>query len=324
MKKKIKIGIYGYGNLGKAVAKLVKSEEFDKEFELTAVFSKRWEAIALTEKIPVLPYEKLKDLKDKIDLLFLCSGSKNECEKDGLNLIKHFDFIDAFDNHSEIKKYYLLLNSLALKEKHTAFISCGWDPGLFSCMRTLFYTITGNSNTVFGKGVSQGHSNAVKDIDGVFDAVSLTVPSLFTERKSFDKNNKKFTATELHTRKCYVSLKSNADKTAVKDKIIAMPDYFEGYKVKVKFCSQKKVEKVRSTLYHKGKVVSSGKIGDAKTELKFGLRTQSNPMLTAKIMLSYARALRRYKKSEKFGAFLPSQIPFRDLLSCNTDFIELT
>lgn len=324
MKKKIKVGIYGYGNLGAAVEKLLKSKNFNNTFELVAVFSKRWESLCCSEKSAFYPYERLCEWKDKIDVMFLCSGSMAECEKDGLNLIKNFDFIDAFDNHAEIKKYYLLLNSLALKGKRTAFISCGWDPGVFSCMRTLFYALTGESNTVFGRGISQGHSNALKTIDGVSDAVSVTVPKPFTKRHNFGRDGRIYSSKDLHIRECYVASDTAADRKTIREKIISMPDYFDGYRLKIKFCSPEKVKKIRGTFMHGGKVKSVGNVGGKRCELGFSLKTESNPVLTAKIMLTYARALIRYKKSEKFGAFLPSQIAFRDVLGCDVDFIGLT
>ncbi len=299
--KKLTVAIVGYGNLGKALEEVLLN---DNRYHLTHIFSRR----NITAKVPVAPLSTLQEYKGKFDLLFLCGGSKTDIENHALTYCKDFNTIDSFDNHNHIEIYTKNLDKRCKQYKHTSICCCGWDPGIFSLMRLLFDSIEGNSYTFWGKGVSQGHSQAVRKIADVKDCIQYTLPN-----KTIVKNIKKGIAPchntkSYHTRLCYVVAAKN--KTCIKNDIITMPDYFEGYKTKVKFVSPKTLQKHKK-MYHAGTVMTLG------NTLNFSLQTPSNPTLTAKIMSSFGIALYNLYMSKQYGTFSVLDIAPKYLSICN-------
>lgn len=293
--KKFKVGIIGYGNLGKAVEKQIVSSE---EFDLIAIFSRRENA-------------NTKDFKDmdqyigKIDLMFLCVGSQNDLEKVAYNVVKNFNTIDCYDNHNRLRQYIQKQNQLAIKNKKIALCALGWDPGLFSYMRGLFDSLDLQSCTFWGKGLSQGHTQAIKNLPNVIDAIQFTVPN----------NNAKWQVLngvlpqntfDLHKRLCYVVCEPQYEKQ-IKKQIITMPDYFADYKTTVKFVTQQEIDKIK-TFAHKGEVVAMSGVAEFKLNLK------SNPEFTAKVLVSFARAVPKLKEANRYGAFTVFDLPLNLIL----------
>lgn len=292
---KLNVGIVGYGNLGRAVEKKIRAGH---DFNLVAIFSKR--------DLPgVINYDDVENYKGKIDLLFLCGGSQNELEKQGLRLIKNFNIIDSYDNHARLKTYITKLDRLSKQNGKVALCSFGWDPGLFSFMRALFDGLGFKPYTFWGKGLSQGHTQAIKNIPGVKDAIQFTVPSIKDIEKI--KNGEKVKeGKNLHHRECYV-VAAKEDRDQVKKRIISMPDYFEGYKTTVHFVGQNKLDSLK-TFAHKGQVIS------ASNTINFSLNLKSNPDFTAGVITSFARAAANLIKNEKHGAYTIFDLPISSIL----------
>ena len=295
---KINVGIVGYGNLGKAVAKELKANSI---FNLVAIFSKR-------DLTGTISYKKIKTYKDKISLLFLCGGSASELEGQAMKLIEHFNIIECYDNHSRLKTFESSLNSKAKKYNKIALCSLGWDPGLFSLMRGIFDGLGFTPYTFWGKGLSQGHTQAIKNISGVVDAVQFTIPNNKIKHQINNgrppENKKSF-----HKRQCFVVCKKENQKT-IKKQIVEMPDYFKGYKTKVSFVSQSKLNKIK-TFSHKGEVMTKNNI------LNFSLNLPSNPVFTAKVMMCFARAIIFLVQEKNFGAHTIFDLPIKYILSKN-------
>ena len=303
-----KIAVVGYGNLGKAVESVVQN---NKNFKLEKIFSRR--------KNQKSPYNTSFDLienidkyKGKIDLLFVTLGSYNDIEKYGYNLAKNFNTIDSFDTHAKLKDYLLDLDKIAKESKKVCLSAFGWDPGLMSLMRVLFDSIDQKtcSNCFWGKGVSQGHSDAIRRVEGVENAIQYTVPKkdiLSLSRKLYDysPNNE-----DKHDRVCFVSLKNSADKKVVKSKIQTMPNYFDKYNTQVNFVTNSQILSRQKNLSHKGFIFKNFKINDKyKTKMYFSLNLQSNPYFTAKIMLMGASAVANLLSQKSYGAYSILDIP---------------
>lgn len=281
---KIRVGIVGYGNLGKAVEQTLKEEG---SFVLVGIFSKR--------SIPgTISVKEIENYKDKIDLLFLCGGSQNELEKQAFEMIKNFNIIESYDNHNRLKKYQKKLNIEAKKNGKIALCSFGWDPGLFSYMRGLFDAIGYKPYTFWGKGLSQGHTQAIKNLSGVQDAVQFTLPRKNILKRIFGGENVQPTKN-FHKRLCYI-VANKSSKERIKKEIVNMPDYFEGYKTRVKFVSQNKLDRLKS-FKHQGCVITK------KNTLNFSLKLPSNPEFTAKVVVCFARAYSYLKQRKNVGVF---------------------
>lgn len=292
---KINVGIVGFGNLGKALATTLKD---NPAFNLVQIFSKR--------QLPGVDHVRnIKLYKDKIDLLFLCGGSKDELELQAQKYISDFSIVESYDNHSRLKSHITKLDACAKKSNKIALCSFGWDPGLFSFARGLFDSIGYTPFTFWGKGLSQGHTQAIKNIKGVIDGVQFTIPN----KKIFSQiNRNKITrqSKDFHIRKCYVVC-GKKDGQKIKREIISMPDYFEGYKTYVKFISSRALERIKN-FAHQGIVTT------AKSIFEFRLKTKSNPILTAKIMCAFARAYTKLATEKSWGAFTIFDIPFNAIL----------
>ena len=231
----------------------------------------------------------------------LCSGSKTDIEQQAFLVSKHFHTIDTFDNHAQIKDYHRSLDEANKNNKRCSIISCGWDPGLFSLMRALTKAIEHNCETFWGKGVSQGHSQALRALSGVDDAIEYTLPvrkALIEAQKGHELNEK-----SKHQRLCYVAAKKGVNKRALCQEIRSMPDYFEGYKTIIKFCSPKKVEKLNTHMYHCGCVLSPN------NQMRFELNLDSNPRFTAQVVVAYCIALYNLIKNKEYGAKTILDIP---------------
>lgn len=304
--KKIKVGIVGYGNLGKAVEELVAKDE---RFELVCVFSKR---DVLGKYAYVENIGNLKKYNGKIDVVFLCAGSSSNLMEQASECLQYFCTVDAFDTHKKIKKHINDCNKTAKANGKVAFCSLGWDPGLFSLMRVLFNALGGNAYTTWGKGVSQGHSEAVRKLDNVKDAIQYTIPNQKIIKKLKCGQNVD-NLLGLHTRECFV-VADREYQEEIKNKIINMPNYFKGYKTTVKFVNEHEIVKHKK-LYHAGEVFTHG------GELKFKLKTESNPKITASVMITYSIVLYNYYKNKKYGAYSILDIPMADLLKNSKVFL---
>lgn len=294
----MKVGIVGYGNLGKAIEKTIKE---NSDFELVAIFSRR--------KIDgTLPFSKIKDFAGVIDTLFVCVGSKTDLMQTSLKLIKDFNIVDTFDNHNQIPSYFERIDKLAKKHKKVAICSVGWDPGLFSLMRALFDSLGFASTTFWGKGVSQGHTQAIKNIKGVIDGIEFTIPNK-KKKRAIKKGKEIIIDKSLHSRLCYVVAKKE-DRLRIKNEIINMPDYFLGYKTKVKFISSKRLNKIKN-FKHAGEVLTYNNM------INFSLNLPSNPEFTAKIAVNYAKSISKLQFFQQFGAFSILDLPISYILSKN-------
>lgn len=287
---KVSVGVVGYGNLGASVAKILRESD---EFELKAIFSKR--DLPFAES-----YSKILDYEGKIDLLFVCGGSQNELEDQTRFLIEHFSLIESYDNHARLDEHINELDLLAAENNKIALCSFGWDPGLFSLMRGLFDSLGCEPYSFWGRGLSQGHTQAIKNISGVKDGLQFTVPNeeILSAIKSgaHVQVSKKF-----HKRVCYVVCEEREQKR-IEDEIKNMPDYFLGYETEVNFVSQSKLNSLKS-FAHKGEVATSGNV------MNFSLNLPSNPDFTARVMTTFARAYAKLKADNICGAFDIFDIP---------------
>ena len=304
MNEKIRIAIAGYGNLGRGTEAAVAQCD---DMELVAVFSRRDPATVRTldPKTTVYRYEEINAHQGDIDVLILCGGSRNDLPKQGPSLAARFNTVDSFDTHSRIPEYFDAVDAAARQGGKVAVISAGWDPGLFSMNRLLGEAIlpAGHTYTFWGRGLSQGHSDAVRRLPGVKDAVQYTVPS----QKAVDQVRRgerpTLTARERHTRECYVVLEEGADPDKVRQAIVSMPDYFADYDTTVTFISEETLKRDHSAMPHGGFVVRSGLSGAGDNQvMEFSLSLESNPGFTSSVLVAYARAAYRLSQAGEVGA----------------------
>lgn len=296
---KLRAGILGYGNLGKSLEKEIVARE---DFSLEAVFSRR----NLDNKLFV-PTKRLESYKDKLDVLFVALGSYKDIEQN-VSYFSHFDTVDSFDTHAKMTEYKQLLTET--KPDKLSVCAVGWDPGVLSIVRGIFSAGGGNVTTFWGKGISQGHSNALRAINGVLDAVEITLPNPDTVEKA-----KRGTYTEekqRHHRECYVACVA-ADKKRVEEEIRAMPHYFAGQQVTVNFCTTSEIRRIKENCEHAGKIIVCGEGYSAETQLNVCCNTQ----FTAKIMLAYAKAVPQLKRDGYLGALDPFDIPLKYIADAN-------
>ena len=310
--KKIKIGILGYGNLGRGVECAIKQ---NPDLELAAIYTRRDPSAVrpLTEGVRVLPASAL-DEKQDIDVLILCSGSAFDLPVQTPKYAEMYNVVDSFDNHHDIPKHFKNVDAAAKAAGKVAAISIGWDPGLFSLNRALATTILpdGENYTFWGRGVSQGHSNAIRNIEGVQDARQYTVPVEAAVEAVRSGAQPQLTTRQKHTRECFVVAKEGADKAAIEKAIVTMPDYFADYDTTVYFISQEELDANHKGLPHGGSVIRSGKTGwnGEDTEvIEFKLDLDSNPEFTSCILAAYARAVYRLSKEGAVGAWTILDIP---------------
>ncbi len=286
---KINVGVVGVGNLGTAV---INQLENHKIFNLVGVFSRRYLE-------GTIPFDKILTFKDKIDILFLCAGSQNDLEDHASTFIEHFNIIDCYDNHSRLKSHIKTIDEIAKENKKIALCSFGWDPGLFSLMRGLFSSLGYSPYSVWGKGTSQGHTQAIKQIDGVLDAIQFTIPNKYMIEKI--KSGEDVEKNNLHSRECFVVCDPQ-DEERIEYEIINMPDYFKGYRTTVNFVTHEQLKQIKS-FSHKGEILTKNDV------MNFSLNLRSNPDFTASVMINYAKSLIKLKQEEKFGAHTIFDIP---------------
>lgn len=289
-----RIGIVGYGNLAKGVECAIRQ---NPDMELVAVFTRR-DPSALqirTPGVPVVAAAEAADWKDRIDVMILCGGSATDLPEMTPAFAKDFNVIDSFDNHGSIPAHFANVNKAAAESGHIAFISVGWDPGLFSVNRLYASAILpqGKDYTFWGKGVSQGHSDAVRRIPGVVDARQYTIPVPEALDRVRSGENPELTTREKHTRYCYVVAEEGADKAAIEQKIKTMPAYFADYDTTVEFISMEEMKKNHSGLPHGGSVIRSGVTGwngENRQTIEYKLTLDSNPQFTSSVLVALARA----------------------------------
>ena len=301
---KIRIGIAGYGNLGRGVESAVYNS---KDMELVALFSRRDPSSIKTRTgVPVYSMEKAAEMKDDIDVLILCGGSANDLPVQTPELARYFTVIDSFDTHAKIPEHFARVDEACRKNGTLGIISVGWDPGLFSLNRLIGQAILpdGNDYTFWGRGVSQGHSDAIRRIPGVKDARQYTIPvdSALTAVRAGE--NPELTAREKHTRECFVVAEEGADLAAIENTIKTMPNYFADYDTTVHFISEEELKRDHSGIPHGGVVSRSGKTGiNEKNDhiIEFKLTLDSNPEFTSSVLAAYARAAYRLRQEGAVG-----------------------
>lgn len=305
---KIKIGILGYGNLGQGVELGVQHAE---DMELVGIFSRR-QPDQLDTSSPAFHVDQLESMKDEIDVLILCGSSDKDLPEHGPYYAQYFNTVDSFDTHNDIPIYFEKVNQSAEKGSHVAVISSGWDPGLFSLNRLISEAILpqGETYTFWGPGKSQGHGAAVRQVEGVKDAVQYTIPS----QKLLDKINQghsiEYTSTTAHDREVYAVLEEGADSDQVEQAIVNMENYFKGYDTQVHFISQEELDRDHAGLPHGGRVIRQGYTDKEHQSLyEFGLSLDSNPEFTAAVNVACARAAHRMAGRGVSGAQTIFDIP---------------
>jgi len=311
--EKIRIGITGYGNLGKGVE---SGLEHFPDMELKAVFTRRDPAgISIrSHGVPVLRYDEIGSYRDRIDVMILCGGSATDLAEQAPVVAGMFNTVDSFDTHARIPEYYGRVNEAALSSRHACIISVGWDPGLFSVARVYSNCIlpNGNDYTFWGPGVSQGHSDAVRRIKGVKDAKQYTVPVESAIEKVRRGENPELTKRQKHTRLCYVVPEEGADLNSIERMIRTMPDYFDEYATTVSFISAETLHREHGRMPHGGFVIRSGATGENGINrhiIEYSLKLDSNPEFTSSVLLAYARAAYRLAMRSDFGAKTVLDIP---------------
>ena len=316
---KIKIGILGYGNLGKGIEQAIK---YNDDMELVAIFTRRdpKNIKSLTLK-QVLSVEEIEKWQNKIDVLIICGGSATDLPIQTPKYAKIFNVIDSFDTHAIIHEHFNKVNKASIEGKKISLISCGWDPGIFSLNRLLSecFLPNGNTYTFWGKGVSQGHSDAIRRIEGVKNAIQYTIPIEESISKVRNGENPKLSSNQKHLRECYVVVDDNADKNKIEKQIKEMPNYFAEYNTNVHFISDKELKENHSKMPHGGFVIRSGKTSTNNNQvIEYSLKLDSNPEFTGSVILAYARALFKLYKSGHTGAMTVFDIPPK-LLSNKTN-----
>ena len=303
--QKIKIGIVGYGNLGRGVELALGQ---CPDMKLVGIFTRRPpETIQpVGSAAKVLSIEEIETMKDDIDVMILCGGSASDLPEQGPQLAKWFNTIDSFDTHAKIPHYYEKMDQIAKDSGRISIISVGWDPGLFSINRMITEAIlpSGGTYTFWGKGVSQGHSDAIRRIDGVKDAKQYTIPIKEAVDKVRSGSNPELTTEEKHLRDCYVVAEGGADKARIEAEIKSMPNYFADYETKVSFITEEELERDHSAMPHGGFVIRSGITGENSEHsniIEFSLKLESNPEFTASVLVAYARAAFRMNKEGQSG-----------------------
>lgn len=302
----IKLGIVGYGNLGKAAEKVIQKTP---DMELVAIFSRR--KVVSLFSTPIVEYDKMLEYKDKIDVMLLCSGSATDLPKQGREVIENFNTADSFDTHALMPNYHRDMDRLAKESKHTAAIAIGWDPGLFSHTRLLFQSILGDgvTQTFWGKGVSQGHSEAVRKIDGVKYAIQYTIPKeeALDAVRTGEKTD--LSTREKHLRVCYVVPCEGVDTSKITNTIINMPNYFADYDTTVNYISEQEFFENHNSMPHGGFVIRNGEANGTHHSLELSIKLESNPDFTASVLVAYSRAVARLAKKAEYGARTILDIP---------------
>ena len=307
----MRIGILGYGNLGKGVECAV---EQNPDTELVAVFTRRNpESLNIKSKTAkVANVSEIENWKDKIDVLILCGGSATDLPEQTPKYAKLFNVIDSFDTHAKIPEHFANVDKSAKETNHTAIISVGWDPGLFSLNRMYANAILpeGNDYTFWGKGISQGHSDAIRRIKGVKNAKQYTIPVEKALQSVKNCENPVLTTRDKHTRECFVVPEEGADLEAIEREIVTMPNYFADYNTTVHFITEEELERDHSGIPHGGFVLRTGKTGNGNNHvIEYSLKLDSNPEFTSSVLIAYARAALKFSKEDNFGCKTVFDVP---------------
>lgn len=310
--EKIRIGIIGYGNLGRGVEYAIAQND---DMELVGVFSRRApESVKTALDTKVYSIADAENFKDKIDVMILCGGSATDLPVQAPQFVSMFNIVDSFDTHAKIPSHFENVNNAAVKSGKIGLISVGWDPGLFSLERLIFESTlpSGMTHTFWGKGISQGHSDAIRRIEGVADAKQYTIPYDEAIAKARSGEAVSLTTREKHLRECFVVLKEGADKEKIGKEIKEMPNYFADYNTIVHFISQEELDRDHSGIPHGGFVIRGGKTGENEATshvMEFSLKLESNPEFTSSVIVAYARAAYRLYKEGVCGAKTVFDIP---------------
>ncbi len=300
----IRIGILGHGNLGRGVETAISK---NPDMQLVAIFSRRpaQSIQPLTANVPVYPVDDIANFTDKIDVLILCGGSKDDLPVQGPAMAALFNIVDSFDTHAKIPEYFDNVDAPAQKNDKTALISIGWDPGVFSINRLFGEVLLpdGDTYTFWGKGLSQGHSDAVRRVEGVKAGVQYTIPSSIAIDEVRSGSRPQLSTREKHTRECYVVLEQGADSQTVEQAIKTMPNYFADYDTTVHFIDEATLQREHNRMPHGGFVIRSGNTSEQhKQVIEYSIQLDSNPEFTASVIVAYARACYRLNQQQQFGA----------------------
>lgn len=305
MQNSIRIGIAGYGNLGRGVETAIQK---NPDMQLVGIFTRRApESVSpCFAETPVYSMDALlNDFSDKIDVLILCGGSKDDLPQQGPIFATKFNTVDSFDTHARIPEYYAAVNTPATTNKKTAMISIGWDPGMFSINRLFGEALLpdGETYTFWGKGLSQGHSDAIRRVEGVKAGVQYTIPSTDAIEQVRSGARPELSTKDKHHRECYVVLEQGADAATVEQTIVTMPDYFADYNTTVHFIDEDTLKRDHQRMPHGGFVIRSGNTSDEQSQvIEFSLKLDSNPEFTASVLVAYARACYRLNQMQQYGA----------------------
>lgn len=301
----IKIGILGYGNLGKGVECAVKH---NPDMELAAVFTRRDKESLniLTPRVKVCSVQEAESMKDEIDVMILCGGSATDLPVQTPEFAKCFNVVDSFDTHARIPEHFEAVDAAAKEGGHVGIISVGWDPGMFSLNRLYGNAVLpeGSDYTFWGRGVSQGHSDAIRRVEGVKDARQYTVPVEAALKAVRDGENPELTTRQKHTRECFVVAEEGADLKRIEEEIVTMPNYFADYDTTVRFISEEELMRDHKGIPHGGFVIRTGKTGwenEHSHVIEYSLKLDSNPEFTASVIVAYARAAYRLSKEGAAG-----------------------
>ena len=301
---KIRIGIVGYGNIGRGVEQAIKRNE---DMELAAVFTRRDPASVkvATEGAKVVHMDDMLSMKGDVDVMVLCGGSATDLPVMGPEIAADFNTIDSFDTHAKIPEYFANVDKAAKEGNNISIISVGWDPGMFSLNRLYAESILvqGSTYTFWGKGVSQGHSDAIRRIPGVKNAIQYTVPVDEAVDQVRSGSEPKLTTRDKHTRECYVVAQEGANKAEIENAIKTMPNYFDEYNTTVHFISEEELKRDHSKMPHGGFVIRTGETGEEgnKHVIEYSLKLDSNPEFTASVLIAYARAAYRLNQKGENG-----------------------
>lgn len=305
----IRIGIIGYGNLGCGLERVTSLSE---DMEVVGIFTRRDpdEVSSLYSK--VYSIDNLLDFKNQIDVCILCGGSARDLPEQTPKITQHFNTVDSFDNHANIPEHFQKVDKVAKTNGTVSVISAGWDPGLFSINRLMGEAILpqGKTHTFWGRGVSQGHSDAIRRVDGVKFGVQYTIPNEEIIERIIDGEELEISTADKHTRLCYVVPEEGADQNIIRESIVTMANYFLDYETTVKFISEEEFKKNHTAMPHGGRVLRIGNTNDAINQVyEFNLKLDSNPEFNASVSLAYARACYRLAKEGEKGAFTVLDIP---------------
>lgn len=298
----IKLGILGYGNLGRGVENAMK---FNKDMELCAIFTRRNpETVKVNSNTPVVSVNDIEQWKDKLDVLIICGGSATDLPVQTPKYAEMFNVIDSFDTHARIPEHFANVDKAAKKSGKVAIISLGWDPGMFSLNR-LFGNVllpNGKDYTFWGKGISQGHSDAIRRIKGVKNAKQYTIPVEEALKAVRNGENPELTTRQKHTRECFVVLEEGADPKQIEHEIVTMPNYFSDYDTTVHFITEEELVKNHSGIPHGGFVIRTGETSvGTKHVIEYSLKLDSNPEFTSSVLVAYARACYKLNKEGQSG-----------------------